>query len=502
MQRVIGCPNVHQQGTRHVRIMSNLMATTPPTRVRPFLRSKHPRQSGVQPDIKLCELLPTRPAHTAGMAPLSAFLGPPPLLFSRPPARTPRRARRARRVVCVAASDSAAKRLYISRVREALTDRCVGAEDAFWAAMQAEARAAAEEEPLLASFLFATVLNHRSLKNALAFHLANKLASSAMPSTLLMRLFQDAMVGDESFCTLVRLDLLAVMERDPACTRFIDAFLYFKGFQALQAYRVAHSLWKQERIPLASHLQSQVSKELQVDIHPAAVIGSGAFFDHATGVVIGETAVIGENVSMLHHVTLGGSGKKHGKRHPNIGDGVLIGAGATILGNVHVGDGVQIGACSLVLEDIPAHATVVGVPAKVVGIPGIAVPAMDMKHERCLEGKGDDRIEENKAVDLNDGVVTGSSVAASNGAATSNGVAASDGAAATNGIMAKSGGAEGNGVPANGRININNVRDAQATENGSVSAHIAKSSRRGSLSDSSGEANDDDDSVSGYYACL
>lgn len=254
--------------------------------------------------------------------------------------------------------------------------------------MQVEARDAAEAEPLLASFLFSTVLNHRALHNALAFHLANKLASPAMPSTMLMKLFMEVMTGPEgpSFCADVRHDLLAVMERDPACAHFIEALLYFKGFHALQAYRVAHILWTHGRAPLAYHLQSQVSQELQVDIHPAAVIGPGAFFDHATGVVIGETAVIGRNVSMLHHVTLGGSGKGHGLRHPRLGDGVLVGAGATILGNVAVGDGVQIGACSLVLEDVPAHSTVVGVPARVVGTVSGTEPAREMKHENCLPG--------------------------------------------------------------------------------------------------------------------
>lgn len=202
-----------------------------------------------------------------------------------------------------------------------------------------------------------------------------------------MRLFLDIIAADPEYARIVRLDLLAFMERDPACVRFIDPLLYFKGFHALQAYRIAHQLWNSGRIPLAYHLQSQVSKELQVDIHPAAKIGGGAFLDHATGIVIGETAVIGNNVSMLHHVTLGGSGKKHGQRHPHLGDGVLVGAGATILGNVKVGDGAQIGACSLVLEDIPEGSTVVGVPAKVVsGRRGTAVPALDMKHERCLEG--------------------------------------------------------------------------------------------------------------------
>lgn len=261
-------------------------------------------------------------------------------------------------------------------------------EDAMWSAMQLEARKAAEEEPLLASFLFATVLNHESLSVALAFHLANKLKSGTMPSTLLMRLFLDVLNTDPDLIPCMRQDLLAVMERDPACTRLIDALLYFKGFHALQSYRIAHSLSAiQSRSSLAYHLQSQVSKIFQVDIHPRAVIGPGAFIDHATGVVIGETAVIGKNCSMLHHVTLGGSGKFHGDRHPKLGDGVLIGAGATILGNVKIGHGVQIGACSLVLSNIPDYATVVGVPAKMVGRQKAGIPSLTMKHEECIEGR-------------------------------------------------------------------------------------------------------------------
>lgn len=277
-----------------------------------------------------------------------------------------------------------AKSRHLSRLRSSLEEQCAEAEDAFWSVMQTEARDAAEAEPLLASFLFATVLNHGTLNSALAFHLANKLSSPAMPSTMLMRLFQDGMNFDESYCDCVHRDLIAWMERDPACHRFIDAMLYFKGFHALQSHRVAHILWRQGRVPLAYHLQSQVSKELQVDIHPAAQIGAGAFLDHATGIVVGETAVIGRDCSMLHHVTLGGSGKTHGDRHPKLGNGVLVGAGATLLGNVTVGDGAQIGACSLVLEDIAPQVTVVGVPAKVVGQQGLALPALDMKHERCL----------------------------------------------------------------------------------------------------------------------
>lgn len=300
--------------------------------------------------------------------------------------RVPCVSRHARLVTKGTLMDVEEKAAYVLRVREALSERCVGAAvgDSLWETMQTEARAAAEEEPLLASFLFSTVLNHRTLPAALSFHLANKLASSAMPSTLLMRLFVDVL-EDEGIRSATREDLLAVMERDPACTRLIDAMLYMKGFHALQAHRIAHVLWKGGRGPLALHLQSQVSKQLQVDIHPNASIGAGAFLDHATGVVIGETAQIGRNCSMLHHVTLGGSGKTHGDRHPKLGDGVLIGAGATILGNVLIGSWVQIGACSLVLQDLPDHATVVGVPARMVGRNKAGIPSLDMKHERCIE---------------------------------------------------------------------------------------------------------------------
>lgn len=277
------------------------------------------------------------------------------------------------------------KAAYVQQVREKLNGHVAESTDTMWATMQAEARQAAEEEPLLASFLFSTILNHVSLPAALSFHLANLLASFSMPSTLLMRLFHDTLSRDPSIRAALREDLLAVMERDPACTRLIDALLYFKGFHALQTHRIAHSLWQAGRSPLAYHLQSSVSKQFQVDIHPNASIGTGAFLDHATGVVIGETAQIGRNCSMLHHVTLGGSGKTHGARHPKLGDGVLIGAGATILGNVRVGDGVQIGACSLVLSDVPKFATVVGVPARVVNRGNASVPSLEMKHERCID---------------------------------------------------------------------------------------------------------------------
>lgn len=240
--------------------------------------------------------------------------------------------------------------------------------DPFWASMQAEARAAATEEPLLASFLYATVLNHPTLTDALSFHLANKLASADMPATLLQTLFRRTLAGAPDACATLRADLVAVATRDPACDATIEALLYFKGFHALQVYRIAHVLYGAGRREMAYFLQSLASRVLHVDIHPGAVIGAGAFLDHATGVVVGETAVLGEGVSLLHAVTLGGTGKAHGVRHPQVGDGVVIGAGATLLGGIHVGGGASIGACSLVLEDIPAGAVAVGVPARVVAL--------------------------------------------------------------------------------------------------------------------------------------
>ncbi|KAF6002315.1 serine acetyltransferase [Cyanidiococcus yangmingshanensis] len=244
-----------------------------------------------------------------------------------------------------------------------------------------EAAAAAREEQLLASFLYATVLNHDTLEACLAFHLANKLASTTLPSTMLNEIIRDALETAPDACYAIRLDLLAVADRDPACTRVIDALLFFKGFHALQAHRVAHWLWKQGRYALALYLHSQVCKVLQIDIHPAGKIGYGVFMDHGTGVVIGETARVGNNVSMLHHVTLGGTGTKLGDRHPKIEDGVLIGAGATILGNVTVGRGAMVGACTVLTNDLPPHSTAVGVPARIVGAPRTESPAFEMDQD-------------------------------------------------------------------------------------------------------------------------
>lgn len=267
--------------------------------------------------------------------------------------------------------------------------------------MQAEARAAATEEPLLASFLYATVLNHPTLTDALSFHLANKLASADMPATLLQTLFRRTLAGAPDACATLRADLVAVATRDPACDATIEALLYFKGFHALQVYRIAHVLYGAGRREMAYFLQSLASRVLHVDIHPGAVIGAGAFLDHATGVVVGETAVLGEGVSLLHAVTLGGTGKAHGVRHPQVGDGVVIGAGATLLGGITVGGGASIGACSLVLEDIPAGAVAVGVPARVVtlGKPKAAAPAAAGASAGAAGGGGATRGGEGESTD-------------------------------------------------------------------------------------------------------
>uniref|UniRef100_A0A0D9WIZ8 serine O-acetyltransferase n=1 Tax=Leersia perrieri TaxID=77586 RepID=A0A0D9WIZ8_9ORYZ len=236
-----------------------------------------------------------------------------------------------------------------------------------WSQIKAEARRDADEEPALASFLYATVLSHPSLPRSLSFHLANKLASSTLLSTLLYDLFLASLTASPTLRAAVVADLLAARSRDPACVGFSQCLLNFKGFLAIQAHRVSHVLWAQQRRPLALALQSRVADVFAVDIHPAAVVGKGILLDHATGVVIGETAVVGDNVSILHHVTLGGTGKAVGDRHPKIGDGVLIGAGATILGNVKIGAGAKIGAGSVVLIDVPARNTAVGNPARLIG---------------------------------------------------------------------------------------------------------------------------------------
>lgn len=239
--------------------------------------------------------------------------------------------------------------------------------DEIWETIKQEARLESEKEPVLASYFYSSVISHRSLERALAFHLSNKLSNPTLLSTQLFGLIVDIFNSDENIQLAIRADLQAVRTKDPACSSYCHCLLYYKGFLACQAYRVSHWLWKHDRKSLAFLMQSRVSEVFHVDIHPAARIGSGLFLDHATGLVVGETAAIGSNVSILHSVTLGGTGAVIGDRHPKIGDGVLIGAGAILLGNIHVGDGAKIGSGSLVLIDVPKSTTAVGNPARLIG---------------------------------------------------------------------------------------------------------------------------------------
>ncbi|MCM0081469.1 serine O-acetyltransferase [Geomonas sp. Red32] len=250
--------------------------------------------------------------------------------------------------------------------------------DPVWEKLCNEVVEMARSEAMLASYLFAAVLNHKTLEDALSYHLAGKLASPYLSSMSLRDVANQAFASSEEIRVAVRRDLTAVLERDPAAKGLAQPFLHYKGFHALQAYRIAHWLWKSERRPLAFFLQNRISEVFAVDIHPAALIGKGILIDHGTSVVIGETAVVGDDVSMLHEVTLGGTGKESGDRHPKVGYGVLIGAGAKILGNIKVGDCSKVAAGSVVLQEVPPHATVAGVPAKVVGKPASGEPALQM----------------------------------------------------------------------------------------------------------------------------
>ena len=252
--------------------------------------------------------------------------------------------------------------------------------DPVWQRITHEAREAVDGEPLLGGLLHACILHHDDLESALAYRMAEKLASGEMSEQLLREIADQAYRSDPSLGQKARADIVAVYERDPACHRLIQPLLFFKGFQAIQAYRVAHWLWTSGRKDLSYFLQMRVSEHFGVDIHPAARVGKGIMIDHAHSIVIGETAVVGDNVSMLHSVTLGGTGKEDDDRHPKIGDGVLIGAGAKVLGNIKVGYCSRIAAGSVVLHDVPPCKTVAGVPAKIVGEAGCDQPSVTMDH--------------------------------------------------------------------------------------------------------------------------
>ena len=258
--------------------------------------------------------------------------------------------------------------------------------DPVWTRILCEAEAMANKEPALSGFLHAMILNQPQLELAIACHLSEKLGHGEVTSRILVDFFQEAFLSDAQISDAMRTDIVAVFERDPACKNYLDVVLFFKGFLALQAYRAAHWLLEKERRGMALYIQSRSSEVLGADIHPNAKIGKAIMIDHATSVVIGETAHIGDNVSMLHDVTLGGNGKETGERHPKIGCGVLISAGAKILGNIHVGDCAKIGAGSVVLDDVPAYCTVVGIPAKIVGEMSSSEPAHTMDHViRCFD---------------------------------------------------------------------------------------------------------------------
>ena len=239
--------------------------------------------------------------------------------------------------------------------------------DQTWPRMRVEAATAAAQEPALASFLHATILNHTTFEGALSYRLAEKLSDAEMNAMLWREVCSSAYADDRHIVDAAIADILAVYARDPACFEYVQPFLYFKGYLSLQAQRVAHWLWRNDRRPLALYLQSRMSELFQVDIHPATVIGKGVFIDHATGVVIGETAVIEDDVSILQNVTLGGTGKEVGDRHPKIRRGALISVGAKVLGNIEIGESAKVGAGSVVLKSVPPHCTVAGVPAVPIG---------------------------------------------------------------------------------------------------------------------------------------
>ncbi len=250
--------------------------------------------------------------------------------------------------------------------------------DPVWQRIRKEAAQAIIDEPLMGGIFHSSVLHHKSLEHALAFRLSQKLASAELSEQILREIMDAAHADAPELGEAARADIVATFERDPACTRFLKPLLYFKGFQAVQAYRIAHWLCEQGRTDFANLIQMRVSEVFGVDIHPGARIGKGIMIDHAHSIVIGETAVVGDNVSMLHSVTLGGTGKEDGDRHPKIGCGVMIGAGAKVLGNIRVGDCARVAAGSVVLEDVPDRKTVAGVPARIVGEAGCAQPSMTM----------------------------------------------------------------------------------------------------------------------------
>ena len=258
--------------------------------------------------------------------------------------------------------------------------------DPLWTRIQREARVAVREEPLLGALIHAGLLHHATFEAALAYRFSLKLASREMSEQILREIADAAYASSAELAAAARADIEAVFDRDPATHRMMQPILFFKGYQALQAYRIGHWLWQEGRHDMAYFVQMRCSEAFGVDIHPAARIGTGVMIDHAHSIVIGETAVVGNDVSMLHSVTLGGTGKEEGDRHPKIGNGVLIGAGAKVLGNIRVGAHSRIAAGSVVLSDVPPGKTVAGVPARIVGDAGCSDPSGSMNQLLGHEG--------------------------------------------------------------------------------------------------------------------
>ncbi len=258
------------------------------------------------------------------------------------------------------------------------TQANVASLDPVWSMIRREADQIVQDEPLMASLVHAGVLHHASLERALGYRIAQKLASPEMSDLIIREIADEAYQSDTELGRAARADTLAVFERDPACHRYLQPLLFFKGFQALQCYRIGRWLWSRRRRDMAYFFQMRTSEVFGVDIHPGARVGTGIMIDHAHSIVIGETAVVGDNVSMLHSVTLGGTGKENGDRHPKIGDGVLIGAGAAVLGNIRIGGCSRIAAGSVVLHDVPPCKTVAGVPARIIGEAGCPEPSKSM----------------------------------------------------------------------------------------------------------------------------
>ncbi len=266
-------------------------------------------------------------------------------------------------------------------------DRRIVQYDPIWARVREEAEAIVVQEPALAAFVLESVLNHDSLEAAVAHRVASRLDHEALSSHVIAHAYREAVEADPAIGEAIRADIAAVFDRDPACQRMIEPVLYFKGYHALQAYRLSHWLYTTGRRDFALYLQSRASSVFGIDMHPAARIGRGIMIDHGHAIVVGETAVVEDEVSMLHGVTLGGTGKEGGDRHPKVRHGVLIGAGAKILGNIEIGRCSRVAAGSVVLQDVPPNTTVAGVPARVVGKAGCSEPARSMDHMIAGDGE-------------------------------------------------------------------------------------------------------------------